>query len=64
MHLETLIKILILSNQILYIEALKLLLFESNKNFEIEGFSVNNPDVRKSISEINPDIISELHAWA
>ena len=57
MHLETLIKILILSNQILYIEALKLLLFESNKNFEIEGFSVNNPDVRKSISEINPDII-------
>ncbi len=57
MHLEIPTKILILSNQLLYIEALKLLLFEFNKNFEIEGLSINNPDVRKSISEINPDLI-------
>lgn len=57
MPLEIPAKILILSNQILYIEALKSLLFECDKNFELEGFSVNNPDARKFILEINPDLI-------
>ncbi|MCR9063536.1 MAG: response regulator transcription factor [Cytophagales bacterium] len=50
-------KITIISGQILYTEALKELLINSNENFLVEGFSNYNPRIGEILRSINPDII-------
>lgn len=56
MKASTSTHILVLSKQLLYIEALKSLL-NSEENIQANGYSITNDDVRKSIEEDKPNVI-------
>lgn len=50
-------RVFILSNQILYGEALKSLLREDNEYFDIDVYAVKNPQIKSLIQTRKPDII-------
>lgn len=51
------IKIMVLSNQSLYIDALKSLLNSENKDFNVDGVSTTASDVSESIKDFSPYVI-------
>ena len=51
------IKVLVISNQTLYIEALKMLLNSNNNEMEVEGQTFSDPYISKIIKSQEPDII-------
>lgn len=51
------ITVMVLSNQNLYIEALKLLLNSENKDFSVDGLTITEPNVSELIKKTTPDVI-------
>ena len=51
------IKILLVDDQVLFVERLKTVLEKSSDEFEVVGIAHNGEDAIKAVSDLNPDVI-------